>query len=102
MLYFPVNKWSIFGIMNSKNHNYKYVVILYNNVTHKPYHLEFGNINDTQFLDNTGLNSYSHLNSNNLIERMKYIIDHKKDIKMEYYNQTYFTLKYLYNYESAP
>ena len=98
MKLYPKDLWRFAGIMESDDNIYKYTAILVNKETEKLEQIRFGYIYDTHFFDTTGLNTYSHLNNKNITDRNDYIISNKNKLYRDYYNRTYFELKYLYDY----
>ncbi len=92
---YPINNFNFGGLMECKNNIYKYVAILTNINTEKIIIIPFGKINETHYRDMTGLNTYSHLDSNNNEQRRDFILKNKFLIKGGYYNSIYFEMKYL-------
>jgi hypothetical protein len=98
-MYYPFNNFEFKGIMDCKNNKNKYVAILQNINSDKIVILPFGDIYHTHYRDTTKLNSYSHLDTNNIDDRRKFILENTHLIKGGYYNAIYFEMKYLYNYD---
>lgn len=98
MKYYPSNRWTLSGIMDSADKNYKYTAILINNDTSLLDYVCFGKSTEQHFFDSTGLNSYSHLNNNNIVIKNDYINRNRNKIMVGHLNQTLYELKYLYDY----
>ena len=99
MKLYPKKLWRFSGIIESNDNIHKYNALLLNNETNKLEQVGFGYIYDTHYFDSTGLNSYSHLNNNNIMMKYDYITSHKKNVFEEFYNEIYFELKYLWDYD---
>ena len=99
MNYYPINNFELSGIMEADDNIHKYLAILMNLTTKNISLLPFGNIYDTHYRDTTQLNSYSHLDTNNLNHRTKFILENQLLIRGGYYNATYFEMKYLYSFD---
>lgn len=100
-MYYPKKSFIFKGIMETSiksNTPYKYVALLYNAEYDKLVFVEFGNKYETHYRDTTNLNSYSHLDSNNLNDRLNKIVELSDLVKNDYYSSAYFELKYLYSY----
>ena len=97
--YFPFNNFEFKGIMECEDLQHKYVAILNNINLDKIIFLPFGDIYHTHYRDTTKLNSYSHLDTNNIDDRIQFILDNTHLIKGGFYNSVYFEMKYLYNYD---
>jgi len=98
-MYYPINNFTFNGIMECNDLQHKYVALLMNINTDKLFILPFGNIYSTHYRDMTKLNSYSHLDTNNLDDRRRFILNNTILIKGGYYNSAYFEMKYLYNFD---
>ena len=96
---YPINNFEFKGIMNADDLEHKYVAILMNLTTEKIVIVPFGDIYNTQYRDTTGLNSYSHLDSDNLDHRTTFILGNQLFLRGGYYNRFYFEMKYLYHYD---
>lgn len=99
MNYYPFNNFELSGIMEADDNIHKYVAILMNKTIQTITLVPFGNIYNTHYRDTTNLNSYSHLDSNNLDIRTKFILNNQLLIRGNYYNSTYFEMKYLYSFD---
>ena len=99
MKYYPIENFKFNGIMESNHIDFKYMALLYNNEVRFIQFLYFGDKYDTHYCDTTGLNSYSHLDSNSIKDRMNFVGDNLGLLRKGYYNKTYFELKYLYDYD---
>jgi hypothetical protein len=97
-MYYPIKSFQFRGLMEAKQINYKYSAILYNQDYDRLIYIHFGNKYETHYRDTTGLNSYSHLDSNNLNYRIEKITELSNLVKLGYYSSAYFELKYLYSY----
>ena len=96
---YPINNFIYRGIMNANDLEHKYVAILMNLTTEKIVTVPFGHIYNTHYRDTTGLNSYSHLDSNNLDHRTTFILENQLLLRGGYYSSIYFEMKYLYHYD---
>ena len=99
MINYPSNNWNFAGIMDTASTNYKYEVILQNKATDSLAFIKFGRTNQLHYRDTTGLNTYAYMNHNNLEKRRRFILDKTFDIRAGYFNETYFEMKYLYNFD---
>ena len=99
MNYFPIKNFEFKGVMeNCEDLYHKYVAILMNITTQQISLVPFGNIYETHYRDTTKLNSYSHLDTNNLDMRTKYILENQLLIRGGYINSTYFEMRFLYSF----
>lgn len=96
---YPINNFTFSGIMEADDNIHKYVAILMNNTIQKIILVPFGHINKTHYRDMTGMNSYSHLNTNNLDDRRKFILENQLLIRNQYYSAIYFEMKYLFSFD---
>ena len=101
MKHYPKHNWIFNGILECRDHRYKYYAILRNDNLDVTELVPFGNVKSSHFYDLTKLNNYSHLNTNNIKDRMDFILKNVENLKTNYYSQTYFELKFLYNYVSC-
>jgi hypothetical protein len=99
MINYPFNNFDFKGIMECEDLQHKYVAILQNINQENVILVPFGNIYKTHYRDTTQLNSYSHLDTNNINDKRTYILDNSYLIKPGYYNTIYFEMKYLYNFD---
>jgi hypothetical protein len=100
MKHYPVQNWTYEGIIESRDHVNKYHAILRNEKLDITEQVSFGNVRETHFYDSTHLNNYSHLDTNNIKQRIEFIYKKHKYIKPLYYSSMYFELKYLYNFNA--
>jgi hypothetical protein len=98
-VYYPFNNFEFKAIMESDDLQHKYVAILQNINKENVILVPFGDIYKTHYRDTTTLNSYSHLDTNNLDDKIQFILENTHLIKGGYYNSIYFEMKYLYNFD---
>ena len=96
---YPINNFEFRGIMDCDDLQHKYIAILMNVNSETVAIVPFGNIYRTHYRDMTRLNTYSHLDTNNINDRRTFILDNTYLIKANYYNSVYFEMKYLYNFD---
>ena len=101
MKHFPQHNWKFEGILECRDHIHKYHAVLRNEKLDVTEYVSFGNVKQQHFHDLTKLNNYSHLDNNNIKQRMDFILENIHNLKKNCYSKIYFELKYLYNYVSV-
>lgn len=87
--------YSFVKFQKSKTKSKKYDAVLYNKKAKRFKNVPFGSVGYSQYEDNTGLGTYSHLNTYNKERRRLYRLRHAGEDKNKF-SSGYFSLKYLW------